>query len=92
MKDGKINNHHAKKRFKTLEDIETSKIHYSRLVNKSGDNKYVEFVRFGPLYSFFSKLINVDIGIDVINLNIEEFENKIDTLKDTKTKKIPTNK
>ena len=92
MKDGKINNHNAKKRFKTLEDIERSKIHYSRLVNKSGDNKYVEFVRFGPLYSFFSKLINVDIGIDVINLNIEEFENKIDTLKDTKTKKIPTNK
>ena len=35
MKDGRINDNEAKKIFKTLEDMEGSKIDYSKLVYKS---------------------------------------------------------
>ena len=56
--------------FKTLEDMERSEINYSKLVYKSGDNKHFDFNRFGPLSSFYLKLMNGDIGMDVVKLNM----------------------
>ena len=41
MKDGRIDNNEAKKIFKILEDMEGSKIDYSKLVYRSGDNEYL---------------------------------------------------
>ena len=41
MKDGRIDNNEAKKIFKILEDMEDSKIDYSKLVYRSGDNEYL---------------------------------------------------
>ena len=84
VKDGRINNDNAKKVFKTLENMERSEIDYSKLVYKSGDNKYFDFIKFGPLSSFYLKLMNGDIGIDVVKLNIEEFKKEIDTLEKKK--------
>ena len=43
LKDGNINNDEAKKIFETLKDIEGSKIDYSKLAYKSGDNQYFDF-------------------------------------------------
>ena len=61
MKDVRINNENAKKVFKTLEDMERSEINYSKLLYKSGDNKYFDFTRFGPLSSFYLKLTKMEI-------------------------------
>ena len=72
VKDGRINKDAAKKIFKTLEDMERSEINYSKLAYKSGDNNYFNFTRFGLLSSFYLKLMNEDIGIDVVKLNMEE--------------------
>ena len=41
MKDGRIDNNEAKKIFKILGDMEGSKIDYSKLVYRSGDNEYL---------------------------------------------------
>ena len=86
VKDGKINNDVAKRIFKKLEDMEGSKIDYSKLVYKSEDNEYFDFTRFGPLPSFYLKLIS-DIGINVAKLCMKEFENEIERLEKKKTRK-----
>ena len=87
VKDGKIDNDEAKRIFKTLEDMESNEIDYSKLVNRSGDNKYFDFTRFGQLSSFYLKLVNGNIDINVAKLNMKEFENEIDGLKGKKAKK-----
>ena len=80
--------------FKTLEDMESSKTDYSKLIYRSGENKYFDFNRFVPLFSFCLKLINGNIGISVAKLNMKEFRDEIDRLKGKKAKKEPykTNK
>ena len=65
VKDGRIDNSEAKKIFKILEDMEGSKINYSKLVYREGGNVYFDFTRSGPLSSFYLKLINGNIGISV---------------------------
>ena len=87
VKDGRIDNNETKKIFKILEDMEGSKFDYSKLVYRSGDNGYFDFTRFGPLSSFYLKLINATIGINVAKLNMKDFKNEIDRLKRTETKK-----
>ena len=86
MKDENINNDEAEKIFKVLEDMEGSKIDYSKLVYKSGDNQNFDFNRFGLLSNIYLKLINGNIGINVVKLNIEEFRNEIDKLEKKENK------
>ena len=87
MKDENINNDEAEKIFKVLEDMEGSKIDYSKLVYKSGDNQYFDFNRFGLLSNIYLKLINGNIGINVVKLNVKEFRVEIDSLEKKKAKK-----
>ena len=70
-----------------IEDMEGGKIDHSKLVYRSGDNEYFDFNRFGPLSSFYLKLVNGNIGIGVVKLNTKEFRNKIDKLERKKAKK-----
>ena len=72
--------------------MERTETDYSKLVYKSGDNKYFNFTKFGPLSSFYLKLMNGDIGIDAVKLNMEEFKKEIDRLEKKKAKKSPTKK
>ena len=65
VRNERIDNDEAKKIFKTLQDIESSKTAYSKLIYKSGDNQYFDFNRFVPLSSVYLKLVNRDIGINV---------------------------
>ena len=67
--------------------MEGSKIGYSKLVYRSGDNEYFDFTRFRLLSSFYLKLINANIGINVAKLNMKEFKNEIDRLKRKKANK-----
>ena len=91
VKDGRIDNNDAKKIFKTLEDMQGSEIDYYKLVHKSGDNEYIDFTRFALLSSFYLKLINGNIGINVAKLNMKKFKNDIDKIKRKKAEK-PKNK
>ena len=86
MKDGRIDGYEVKKIFKTLEDMEGSQIDYSKLVYRSGDNEYFDFTRFGPLSSFYLKLINGSTGINVAKLKLKELKNDINSLKRKKVK------
>ena len=81
VKDGKINDYEAKKIFKTLEDMEGSEIDYSKLVYRSDDNEYFDFTRFGPLSSVYLKLVNGNIGINVVKLKLKEFKNGMNSRK-----------
>ena len=81
-----------KKIFKTLEDMERSKINYTKLVYKSGDNKYFDFNKFGPPSIFYLRLMSRDIDIDVAKLNMEEFKKEINMLEKKKIKKEPYKK
>ena len=72
--------------------MERSEINYSKLLYKSGDNKYFDFTRFWLLSSFYLKLINGDISINAAKLSIKEFKNEIDRLEKKKTKKEPYKK
>ena len=81
-----------KKIFKKLEDMESSEIDDSKLVYKSGDNKYFDFTKYGPLSSLYLKLISGDIGINGVKLNMKEFKKEINRLKQKKTKKSRTKK
>ena len=45
------------------------------------------FKKTGPLSSIYLKLINENIGINVVKLNIEEFKDEIDKLEKKKAKK-----
>ena len=67
--------------------MEGSKIDYSKLVYKSGDNEYFDFTRFRLLSSFYLKLINGDISINIVKLNMKEFKNEICRLEKKKTRK-----
>ena len=80
MKNGRIDNGEAKKVFKILEDMEGSEIDYSKLVYKSGYNKYFDFARFGSLSSSFLRWMNSRIGINLTKLNMKEFKDQIDRL------------
>ena len=72
--------------------MERSGINYSKLLYKSGDNKYFHFTRFGPLSSFYLKLTNGDICINAAKLSIKEFKIEINRLEKKKTKKEPYKK
>ena len=67
--------------------MEGSKIDYSKLVYRSGDNQYFDFNWFGTFSSIYLKLTNGNIGINVAKLNIEDFRDEIDRLERTKAKK-----
>ena len=67
--------------------MEGSKIDHSKLVYKSGDNQNFDFNRFGLLFNIYLKLINGNIGINVVKLNQEEFRVEIDSLEKRKQKK-----
>ena len=64
--------------------MEGNKIDYSRLVYKSGDKKYFDLT----LSSFYLKLINGNIDINVVKLNMKEFKKEINRLEKKKTKKV----
>ena len=70
--------------------MEGSKIHYSELVYRSGDNEYFNFTKFGPLSSFHLKLVNGNIGVNVVKLNMNEFKNETDRLKKRKQRNRQT--
>ena len=89
VKDGRIDNSEAKKIFKILEDMEGSKINYSKLVYREGGNVYFDFTRSGPLSSFYLKLINGNIGISVAKWNMEEFRDEIKRQENKRAKKKP---
>ena len=72
--------------------MERSEINYSKLLYKSGDNKYFDFTRFGTLSSFYLKLINGDISINAAKLSIKNLKTRQIGLKKRKQKKTPTNK
>ena len=76
MINGRINNDETKKAFKIFEDIDGNKIDYSKLAYRSGDNEYFDFTKFGPLSSFYLKLINGNIGINIEKLNMNEFKTR----------------
>ena len=67
--------------------MESSKTDYSKLIYKSSDNQYFDFNRFGPLSSVYLKLVNGNIGINVLKLRLQEFQDEIDKLINKKTKK-----
>ena len=92
VKNERINNDVARKIFKKLEDMEVSKIDYSKLMYRSGDNMYFDFTKYGPLSSFYLKLMNGVIGINVAKLNMKEFECEIDMLKNKKKSEISVQK
>ena len=51
--------------------MESSKTDNSKLVYRSGDNKYIDFARF-------ARLMNNRIGINLARLNMKEFKYQID--------------
>ena len=76
MKDGRIDGYEAKNIFKILEDMEHSKTDYSKLVYRKDDNDFFDFARFGLLSSFYLKLVNGSIGINVAKLKLKEFKTR----------------
>ena len=52
-----------------------------KLVYRSDDNQYFDFTRFGALPSFYLKLINGKIDINVAKLKLKELKNEINILK-----------
>ena len=66
--------------------MEGSKIDYSKLLYRSGDNEYFDSARFGMLSSFYLKLINGSISINAAKLKLKEFKNEIHSLKGKKAK------
>ena len=66
--------------------MEVSKIDYPKLVYRSGGKEYFDFTRFRPLSSVYLKLVNGNIGINVVKLKLKEFTNEIDSLKRKKAK------
>ena len=55
-------------------------------MHRSSDG-HLNFARFGPLSSFYLKLINGSIGINVAKSKLKEFNNKIDSIKRKNAKK-----
>ena len=89
VKDRRINGYKTKKISKTLKDMEGSKIDYSKLVHRSGD---FDITRFGPLSSFYFKLINGSIDINVSKLKLKEFKNELSSLKKESKETVIQNK
>ena len=92
VKNRRIDNDEAKRIFKILEDMDGKfymcyKIDCSKLVYRSSENEYFDFTKFGQVSSFYLKLVNGNIGINVAKLNMNEFKNEIDGLKKKKAKK-----
>ena len=58
------------------------------MLYNSDDNKYFDFTRFGPLSSFYLKLINGNISINAAKLSIKELKNEIDSLKKENKKRV----
>ena len=58
--------------------MEGSKTDYSKLVYRSGDNKYIDFARF-------ARLMNNRIGINLARINMKEFKYQIDKKNPKKT-------
>ena len=87
VKNRRIDNNKVKKTLTTLENMEGSKIDYSKLVCRSDDNEYFDFTWFEPLSSFYLKLIDGNIGINIAKLKLKEFKNEVDSLKRKKSKK-----
>ena len=54
---------------------------------RSGDNKYFDFTKFGPLFSFYLKLVNESIGINVAKLILKKFKDQINRLDKKKANK-----
>ena len=50
-------------------------------------NEYFDFTRFGALSSAYLKLVNGNVGINVVKLKLKEFKNEIDSLERKKAKK-----
>ena len=67
--------------------MQGSKIDYSKLVYRSSYNEHFDYTTFAPLSSFYWKLINENIGINVAKLSINEFKADIDKLKRNQAKK-----
>ena len=67
--------------------MEDSKTDYCKMVYRQDDNDYFDFARFGLLSSFYLKLVNGSIGINVVKLKLKEFKNKMDSVKRKKAKK-----
>ena len=61
--------------------MEGSEISYSKLVYRSDDNEYFDFTRFVPLSSVYLKLVNENIGINVVKLKLKEFKNGMNSRK-----------
>ena len=72
--------------------MESGKFDYSKLMYRSGNNGHFNFDRFGPVSSFYLKLINGNIGINVAKLNMKKFKNEIDRLKRKEAKKTTCKK
>ena len=90
VRDRRVNDREAKRVFKILEDMEGSKIDYSNLVYRSGDNKYFNFAEFALISSFYLRLMNNKIGINLAKLNMNEFKYRTDELFKKKQKKQHT--
>ena len=67
--------------------MEGSKIDYSKLIYRSGDNENFDFTRFGALSSAYLKLVNGYVDINVVKLKLKEFKNETDSLERKKSKK-----
>ena len=80
VKDGRIDNNEAKKVFKTLEDMVVK----LTILNWSTGQVIMSILTS----SFYLKLINGNIGINVAKLNTNEFKHEIDVLKRKKGKKL----
>ena len=90
VRDRRVNDREAKRVFKILEDMEGIKIDYSNLVYRSGDNKYFNFAEFALISSFYLRLMNNKIGINLAKLNMKEFKYRTDELFKKKQKKQHT--
>ena len=75
------------KQKKYSKGMEDSKIDYSKLLYKSGDNRYFDFARFGSLSSFYLRLMNGRYGINLAKLSMKEFKDQIDRIVKKKAKK-----
>ena len=87
MNNGRIDNNETKIYLKLLKIWRVRK-----LVCWPSDNEYFDFTEFGPLSSFYLKLMNGNIGINVAKLNMKEVENRIDSLKERKQRNPHTKK
>ena len=92
VKNRRVDNDEAKRIFKILEYMEGKFYMYyktdcSKLVYRSGENEYFDFTKFGQVSSFYLKLVNGNIGVNVAKLSMNEFKNEIDRRKKKKAKK-----